>query len=75
MNKRQAKSITVIVNASYVILTDTPMVSGSSLTIEECEKIHDAQNEWGYNILKRYGLQDPVNSYDEAKQIVLGLNK
>lgn len=71
VNKRQARAIAEIVNGSYMAQTDTGSSEGR-LSYADDKKIQGARKDLGLKMLIKNGLYQPVNSVDEAIDLVLG---
>jgi len=71
MNKKQAKSIAEIVNASFMVVIDTPDSYGKNCSSANHQKIQSAQKEFGLKMLKKHGLEEPILAPEDVYDHVM----
>ncbi len=71
MNKRQARIVAELIEASYAVLTDTPDLHDSDVPTEDRRKIRLATAERGHRILAKHGVTDPfVRAVDAYRWVM-----
>jgi hypothetical protein len=65
MNKRDAKTVALLVMASCAVTSRNP-VEGDGIPHDDQMRIGEAEREWGWDTLGRFGQNAPFTTAEDA---------